>query len=74
MLGLGILIPPAALVAGWPSSEPRNQASRNPAAPQLIHVAVLGSARESVNGELNLANPIPPVNLTTTLWTVTKAG
>jgi hypothetical protein len=45
MLGLGILIPPAASGAGWLLPKPRNQASRNPISLQLIHVAVVGSAK-----------------------------
>jgi hypothetical protein len=51
MLGLGILIPPAASGAGWLFPKPRNQASRYPISLQLIHVAVVGSAKY-VNGEL----------------------
>lgn len=74
MLGLGILIPPAALDAGWPIPKLRNQASRNPIWLQPIQAAVLGSAKVSVNGELNVTNLIPPVNLATALWTVTKAA
>ena len=39
---------------------PRNQASRNPIWLQLIQVAALGSAKMSVNGELNGNKPDSP--------------
>jgi hypothetical protein len=75
MLRLGILIPPAASGAGWLVL--RNHGTRQ-AEIQLgcnrHTLQVLGSAQFTMNGELKLANLIPPVNLTTTLWTVTKAG
>jgi hypothetical protein len=73
MLGLGILIPPAASGAVWPFHHPRNQASRMPISLQLTHVAALGSAKY-VNDVSTVANLIPRVNLTTTLWTITKAA
>jgi hypothetical protein len=63
MLGLGILIPPAASGAGWLFPRPRNQASRNPISLQLIHVAVLWFGKVYVNGELNgnkLDSPCQP--------------
>jgi hypothetical protein len=40
---------------------------------QLTHVAALGSAKY-VNDVSTVANLIPRVNLTTTLWTITKAA
>jgi hypothetical protein len=59
MLGLGILIPPAASGAGWPLPKLRNQASRNPISLQLTHVAVVGSAKY-VYGELKGNKPDSP--------------
>ena len=54
LLGLGILIPPAASGAGWLFPNQRNQASRNPIWLQLIQLAALGSAKMYMNGELNV--------------------
>ena len=74
MLGLGIVIPPAAFDASWLILALRNQAGRNPIFAATDSRCSTWFGEVCVNGELKVANLIPPVNLCTTLWTITKAA
>jgi hypothetical protein len=74
MLGLGILIPPAALRCRLVKlgDHGTRQPQRNSL--QLIHVAELGSARVFYEREIKVTNLIQRVNHRTALGAVTKAG